>query len=92
MYAGLQPSFAGTKVVVNNAVTAGTFVVGNFSQGSQLWIRNNVNVEFFREDGTNVRDGYVTVRISERIALANYLPNAYVDGTFSTAQAALETA
>lgn len=92
VYAGLQPSFAGTKVVVNNAVTAGTFVVGNFSQGSQLWIRDNVNVEFFREDGTNVRDGYVTVRISERIALANYLPNAYVDGTFSTAQAALETA
>ena len=45
----------------------------------------------FREDGTNVRDGFVTVRVSERIALTNYLPNAFVKGTFATAQAALET-
>lgn len=91
VYAGLQPAFMGVPVVVNTAITAGTFLAGNFGVGTQLWVRDNVGVEFFREDGTNVRDGFVTVRVSERIALTNYLPNAFVNGTFSTAKAALET-
>lgn len=91
VYQGLQPQFNGVRVVLNTAITSGTFLVGNFSQGTQLWVRDNVNVEFFREDGTNVRDGFVTVRVSERVALTNYLPNAFVYGTFSTAITALET-
>jgi HK97 family phage major capsid protein len=91
VYAGLQPAFMGVPVVVNTAITAGTFLCGNFGVGTQLWVRDNVGVEFFREDGTNVRDGFVTVRVSERIALTNYLPNAFVNGTFSTAKTALET-
>jgi HK97 family phage major capsid protein len=91
VYNGLQPSFSGVKVIQNTAITAGTFLIGNFAVGTQLWVRQGVNVEFFREDGTNVRDGFVTVRVSERVALTNYLPNAFVNGTFSTAIAALET-
>ena len=91
VYSGLQPNFMGVPVIINNAISAGSFLCGNFNVGTQLWIRDNVNVEFFREDGTNVRDGFVTVRVSERIALTNYLPNAFVNGSFSTAKAALET-
>jgi HK97 family phage major capsid protein len=91
VYAGLQPAFMGVPVVINTAITAGTFLCGNFGVGTQLWVRDNVGVEFFREDGTNVRDGFVTVRVSERVALTNYLPNAFVNGTFSTAKTALET-
>ncbi len=92
VYGGLQPSFMGVKVVLNTAISAGTFLIGNFAVGTQLWVRDGVNVEFFREDGTNVRDGFVTVRVSERVALTNYLPNAFVNGTFTVAKAALETA
>jgi HK97 family phage major capsid protein len=91
VYNGLQPSFSGVKVIQNTAIAAGTFLIGNFGVGTQLWVRQGVNVEFFREDGTNVRDGFVTVRVSERIALTNYLPNAFVNGSFATAIAALET-
>tara|TARA_R110000824_G_scaffold282428_1_gene470688 strand:+ start:2207 stop:3379 length:1173 start_codon:yes stop_codon:yes gene_type:complete len=90
-YGGLQPVFMGVKVVLNSAIAAGDFLIGNFGIGTQLWVREGVNIEFFREDGTNVRDGFVTVRVSERIALTNYLPNAFVKGQFATAQAALET-
>jgi HK97 family phage major capsid protein len=92
VYGGLQPVFMGVKVVLNTAIAAGTFLIGNFGVGTQLWVREGVNVEFFREDGTNVRDGFVTVRVSERVALTNYLPNAFVSGSFATAKAALETA
>jgi HK97 family phage major capsid protein len=91
VYSGLQPVFMGVKVVLNTAIAAGSFLIGNFGVGTQLWVREGVNVEFFREDGTNVRDGFVTVRVSERVALTNYLPNAFVKGTFTAAKADLET-
>lgn len=91
VYAGLAPNFMGVPVIVNTAIAAGSFLVGNFSIGSQLWTRDNLSVEFYREDGTNVRDGFVTAVVKERVALTNYLPNAFVNGSFSTAKAALKT-
>ena len=91
VYAGLQPNFMGVPVIVNTAIAAGSFLCGNFQSGTQLWTRDNLSVEFFREDGTNVRDGFVTAVVKERIALTNYLPNAFVNGSFSTAKTALET-
>jgi HK97 family phage major capsid protein len=92
VYQGLQPTFLGVPVVINSAIPTGDYLVGNFGMGTQLWVRDNVSVEFFREDGTNVRDGFVTVRVSERVALTNYLPNGFVTGDFATDKAALETA
>ena len=89
---GVQPAIMGVPITLNTAVTAGKFLVGNLSQATQLWIRDGLGVEFSREDSTNFRDGFVTVRAQERIALTNYQPNAIVQGTFSTAKTALETA
>ena len=89
VYAGLQPQFLGVPVVVNTAITAGTYMVGNFGLATQMWVRENLSLEFFREDGTNVRDGFVTVRLVERIALTNYAPLAIVKGVFSTDIAAI---
>jgi len=89
VYAGLQPQFLGIPVVQNTAVTAGSYMVGNFAMATQLWVRENLSLEFFREDGTNVRDGFVTVRLQERIALTNYAPLAIVKGVFATDIAAI---
>lgn len=91
VFSGVQPSIMGIPVTVNTAVTAGKFLVGNLAQATQLWIRENLSVSFSREDSTNFRDGFVTVKAQERAALTNYLPNAIVQGTFSTAKTALET-
>jgi len=91
-YQGLEPRINGVPVVLSTAITSDKYLIGNFSVGTQLWIRDNVSVEFFREDGTNVRDGFVTCRVMERVALTNYLPNAFVNGDFSVDKAALETA
>jgi HK97 family phage major capsid protein len=90
VYQGLQPSFMGVPVIINNEVNAGTYLVGDFNS-CQLWIRENLSVSFHREDGINIREGFVTVRCQERIALATYLPLGIIDGTFSTAKTALET-
>src|SRR6056300_31999 len=92
IFSGLQPTINGIPVTVNTAVTAGKFLVGNLRQSSQLWIRENLAVEFSREDSDNFQKNFVTVRAMERVALTNYLPNAIVQGTFSTAKSALETA
>ena len=76
VYAGLQPSFMGVPVIINNEVNSGTFLVGDFNS-CQLWIRENLSVSFHREDGTNIRDGFVTVRCQERVALCYLLATWY---------------
>lgn len=84
VYMGLQPQFLGIPVITNTAIPAGDYLVGNFATGTQMWVRENISLEFFREDGTNVRDGFVTVRLVERIALSTYAPLAFVSGNFAT--------
>ena len=91
IYSGLQPTIMGIPVTVNTAVTAGDFLVGDLGVASQLWIRDNLAVEFSREDSTNFRDYFVTVRVQERLAHSIYQPNAVITGDFTSAKAALET-
>lgn len=91
IYQGLQPSVAGVPIVTNTAVTAGKFLIMDSNSATQLWIRQNLAVEFSKDDSTNFRDGFVTVRATERVATTNYEPKAIIQGTFSTAKAALET-
>ena len=91
IYSGLQPTIMGIPVTVNTAVTAGDFLVGDLGVASQLWIRDNLAVEFSREDSTNFRDYFVTVRVQERVAHSIYQPNAVITGDFASAKAALET-
>lgn len=92
IYQGLQPQIGGVPIVTNTAVTAGKFLMMDSNSATQFWIRQNLAVEFSKDDSTNFRDGFVTVRATERVALTNYEPKAIVQGTFSTAKAALETA
>ena len=89
VYQGLQPNFMGVPVMVNTAMAAGEFIVGNFSTGAQLWVRENVSVEFFEQDSDNVQKNFITVRVQERIGFTTYLPNAFCRGSFATVIAAL---
>ena len=88
---GIQPTVNGVPITLSTAMPAGKFLVGNLAQATQLWVRDGLGIEFSREDSTNFREGFVTVKAQERVALSNYAPNAIVQGTFSTAKAALET-
>ena len=82
----------GVPVYVNNQMTAGKFIVGDFAQGSQIWQREGLNVAFGYEDSDNFSKYLVSVRGMMRIAHSIYSGNAYVWGTFSTAKTSLETA
>ena len=81
----------GIPVFLNNKMAAGSFVVGDFSQGSQVFQRENLKVDFAYENNDNFDKYLVSVRGIIRMAHAIYLPNAFVKGSFSTAKTALET-
>lgn len=60
-----------------------TFLVGDFAMGAQLFIRENPIVRFFEEDGTNVRENKITVRVEGRVAMPIYFPDAFVTGSLN---------
>lgn len=81
----------GVPVYMNNKLTAGNFLVGDFNQGSQVWQREGLRVDFGYEDSDNFSKYLVSVRGIARIAHSIYLSKSFVYGTFSTAKTALET-
>ena len=81
----------GVAVHMNNKLSAGNFIVGDFSQGSQVWQREGLRVDFGYENNDNFDKYLVSVRGIARIAHSVYLPDAYSRGSFATAKTALET-
>lgn len=60
-----------------------TFLVGDWSMGAQLFIRENPIVRFFEEDDKNVQQNLITVRVEGRVALPIYYTNAWVTGSLN---------
>lgn len=77
----------GVPVVVTTAVTAGTFLVGDFKRAAQIFDRRQLSVEMTNTNEDNFVKGMVTVRCAERIAIVVYRPKAFVYGTFTAALA-----
>jgi hypothetical protein len=55
-------------------------VVGSLS-GANFLTQENMRIEFFEQDGTNVRDNKVTIRIEESVALPVYGSTYFVKGS-----------
>jgi HK97 family phage major capsid protein len=72
----------GVPVIHTTAQTTGTYLIGDFDQGAQLLFQENMRIEFFEQDGTNVRENKVTVRIEETVALPVYGATYFIKGTF----------
>lgn len=77
------PVYKSTAMNVN-LPTQDSFLVGDFAMGAQLFIRENPIVRFFEEDGTNVRENKITVRVEGRVALPIYYPDAFVTGSLNS--------
>lgn len=76
-----QMSLFGIPVYASTAITAPDYVVGDFNQGAQLLTQEGMRIEFFEQDGTNVRENKVTVRIEGNYALPVYGPDYFIKGS-----------
>ena len=81
----LSPTLWGLPVVESMAQTVGDFTVGAWRMGAQLFDREQSGVLVSTEDGDNFRRNMVTILEEERLALAVYRPEAFVDGHFANA-------
>lgn len=75
----------GLPVVDTLAMNANEFLVGAFSLASQIFDREDASVVVSSEDRDNFIKNMVTILAEERLALANYRPEAMVTGTFTHA-------
>jgi HK97 family phage major capsid protein len=82
-----QITLDGIPVIVSTAITSGDFLVGDFKLGAQVFDRRQLSLELSYENEDNFVKGMVTVRLSERLTLCIYRPNAFVYGSFAVALA-----
>jgi len=76
--------FMGIPAYATTALTSPDYVVADL-EGAQLLTQESMRIEFFEQDGTNVRENKVTVRIEGNFALPVYGSDYFIKGT--TAQA-----
>lgn len=82
-----QITVVGVPVYQTTAMTQGTFLVGDFKLGAQVFDRRQLRLEFTNTNEDNFVKDAVTVRCTERIAQAVYRSKAFVTGTFAAAMA-----
>lgn len=79
---GNAPQLWGKRVVATNSITAGTFLVGAFAMGAQIWDRQQSSVMVSLENSDNFVKNMVTILAEERLCLTVYRPAAFISGTF----------
>ena len=78
-----QMYISGIPVFKSTAMADDKYLVGDWAKGAQLFVRENPIVRFFEEDGTNVRENKITVRVEGRVALPIYYTDAFVTGSLN---------
>jgi hypothetical protein len=68
------------RTVPSFAMPAGQFIVGAFTEATQIWDREDANVTASTEDRDNFIKNMVTLLAEERVGLAVYVPPALVKG------------
>ncbi len=77
-----QMYVGGVPVYRSTAATVDKFIVGDWAMGANLITREPVKIEIFEQDGTNVQQNKLTVRIEERVAFPVYGDNYFIYGDF----------
>jgi HK97 family phage major capsid protein len=75
----------GRNAVGTVAQPIGTFLVGAFYDGAQIFDRQTISVLLSTEDGDNFVKNLVTVLCEERVAMTVRRPAAFITGTFPSA-------
>jgi HK97 family phage major capsid protein len=77
-----QPRMWGLPVVPTNAMPAGSFLVGNFSQAAKIYDRMSAEVLISQDHADFFVKNMLAVRAESRLAMAVIRPQALVKGTF----------
>lgn len=85
VFSGDTLYISGVPVYQSTAVPAGKYIIGDFAEGCQLLTQEGIRVEFFEQDGTNVRENKITVRIEETIAFPVFGSTYFVVGDVGNA-------
>jgi HK97 family phage major capsid protein len=80
---GAEPMLWRLPIIDTNAMPDGHFMVGAYNMAAQVFDREEANVEVSTEDGDNFKEGMVTIRAEERLALAVHRPQSFVYGPFA---------
>lgn len=75
----------GRRIVTSLAMTADTFLAGNFRQSAQIFDRENANVVVSTENEDDFVNNRITILAEERLALAVYRPQALIKGDLTPA-------
>jgi HK97 family phage major capsid protein len=78
----VQPTLWNAPIVVTTAITSGTFLVGAFALGAEIFDRQQATIDISTEHASFFTENKVAIRAEERIALAVYRPSAFVTGSF----------
>lgn len=70
------PAFKSTAMVDNS------FLLGDFENALMLLLREDPIVEFFEQDGDNVKNNQITIRVEGRVALPIFYSDALIHGSF----------
>lgn len=75
---GAVKTLWGMPVVESDSMPEGSFLVGAFSLGAQIWDRMGMTVRASTEDGDNFSENMVTILFEKRLALEVNRPEAFV--------------
>lgn len=74
-------------VIVTNAIAEGTFLLGDWSIGAKLYVREGVNIRVAEQHAELFTQNAVAILGEERYALGVNLPLAFCKGSFAVADA-----
>ena len=78
----MGPRLWGRRVVPTQSIAEGTFLVGAFRMGAQVWDRQQAAVQVSFENADNFTKNMATILAEERLALTVYRPKAFVKGAY----------
>lgn len=76
------PRLWGLPIIETTAMPVGSFLVGAFGLGAQLWDREQASVRVSEHHEDYFTNNLVVILAEERLALTVYRPQAFVAGTF----------
>lgn len=77
-----QLTVNGAPAYKTTAMVDNSFLLGDFQNALMLLLREDPIVEFFEQDGDNVKNNQITIRVEGRVALPVFYNDALIHGTF----------